>query len=125
MQPLNTLAKEEQRKIQVKGGKARAEQRRQRKSMREQANILLSLSFNVRDKNGKGLVENLKALGVPEDQIDNQMASMVALWQTSLHKGTNQVSAFEKLQELVGEKDKTQIESVNRITIVNDLPKED
>lgn len=93
--------------------------------MREQAKILLSLTFNVKDKNGRGLVENLKALGVPEEQIDNQMASLVALWQTTLHKGTNQVTAFDKLQELVGEKEKTQIESVNRITIVNDLPKEE
>lgn len=52
------------------------------------------------------------------------MASLVALWQTTLFKGTNQVSAFDKLQEIVGEKDK-KLEAKAEITIVNDLPKDE
>lgn len=103
-----------------KGGKRSGEVRRQRKAMREQAELLLSMTFNIQDKQGKGLVEQLKALGIPEDQINNQMASLVALWKTTLFNGKNQVSAFQELRDLVGDKE----EKATRIEIINDLPKE-
>lgn len=47
--PLNTLAKDKQREIQAKGGKARAKQRRDRRSLREALQAMLELSRTAED----------------------------------------------------------------------------
>lgn len=112
---------EKQREITSKGGKKSGEVRRARKAMKEQAELLLSMTFDVKDKKGQGLVEQLKALGIPEEQIDNQMASLVALWKTTLFSGKNQVSAFQELRDLVGDKEEIK---TTRVEIINDLPKD-
>ena len=114
------LSRKEVLEVNRKGGIKSGEVRRARKSMKEQAELLLSMTFDIKDKQGKGLVEQLKALGIPEDQINNQMASLVALWKTTLFNGKNQVSAFQELRDLVGDKE----EKATRIEIINDLPKE-
>ena len=114
------LSRKEVLEVNRKGGIKSGEVRRARKSMKEQAELLLSMTFDIKDKQGKGLVEQLKSLGIPEDQINNQMASLVALWKTTLFNGKNQVSAFQELRDLVGDKE----EKATRIEIINDLPKE-
>ena len=113
--------REEAKRNGQKGGKKSGEVRRQRKAMKEQAELLLSLPFNLTDKKGNELKEVLKKLGIDEDNIDNQMAMIVALWKTALGNGRNQVTAVQELRDIIG--DNTEKEAtVQRIEIINDLP---
>lgn len=116
--------REERRESASKAGKASGEARRQRKAMKEQAELLLSLPFNLIDKNGNELKEFLKKLGLNEDEIDNQMAMIVALWKTALGSGRNQVTAAQELRDIVGDKAEKE-QTVQRIEIINDLPQEE
>ena len=89
--------------------------------MKEQAELLLSLPFNLTDKKGNELKEVLKKLGIDDDNIDNQMAMIVALWKTALGNGRNQVSAVQELRDIIGDKEEKEA-TVQRIEIINDLP---
>lgn len=113
--------REEHSKDSQRGGQKSGEVRRQRKAMKEQAELLLSLPFNLTDKNGKELKEVLKKLGIDEDNIDNQMAMIVALWKTALGNGRNQVTAVQELRDIIGDKEEKEA-TVQRIEIINDLP---
>ena len=96
---------EEQREIATAGGKASGESRRARKAMRAQAELLLSLPL----KDAK-LSKQLEALGIDPDNIDNQMAMIIAMWQQVLKGKKGSVNAFNSLRDLVGEKPKEVIE---------------
>jgi len=85
---------------QSKAGKKSGEVRRKRKAMREQMEMLLSLPL----KNTK-LEQQLQKLGINKEEIDNQMALVVSLYQTALKGGTNSVQAFSFIQELVETKE--------------------
>lgn len=122
--PFNKRTKKEQREYAKKGGQKSGEVRRQRKAMKEQAELLLSLPFNLTDKNGNELKEVLKKLGIDENNVDNQMAMIVALWKTALGNGRNQVSAVQELRDIIGDKAEKE-EKVQRIEIINDLPSEE
>lgn len=113
--------REEHSKDSQRGGQKSGEVRRQRKAMKEQAELLLSLPFNLTDKKGNELKEVLKKLGIDEDNIDNQMAMIVALWKTALGNGRNQVTAVQELRDIIGEKEEKEA-TVQRIEIINDLP---
>lgn len=102
---------DEQRAIQSAGGKASGEARRKRKAMKEQAEMLLALPFQNReiqdqDGNVKSLLEEYKRLSGIEntEDIDNQMAMLIAMFNTVLGGGKGSVQAFNSLRELVGEK---------------------
>lgn len=116
--------REEAKKNGQKGGIKSGEVRRQRKAMKEQAELLLSLPFNLTDKKGNELKEVLKKLGIDEDNIDNQMAMIVALWKTALGNGRNQVTAVQELRDIIGDKNEKEA-TVQRIEIINDLPQEE
>lgn len=116
--------REEHSKDSQRGGQKSGEVRRQRKAMKEQAELLLSLPFNLTDKKGNELKEVLKKLGIDEDNIDNQMAMLVALWKTALGNGRNQVTAVQELRDIIGDKAEKET-TVQRIEIINDLPSED
>lgn len=118
------LTPEQRRENASKAGKASAEARRKRKVMKEQAELLLSLPFNLTDKKGNELKKVLKRLGIDEDNIDNQMAMIVALWKTALGNGRNQVTAVQELRDIIGDKVEKEA-TVQRIEIINDLPNED
>lgn len=122
--PWNKRTKSEQREYAKKGGKKSGEVRRQRKAMKEQAELLLSLPFKLTDRNGNELKEVLEKLGIDEENIDNQMAMIVALWKTALGNGRNQVTAVQELRDIIGEKAEKEA-SVQRIEIINDLPQEE
>ena len=79
-----------------KGGIASGESRRKKKAMREQMEMLLSLPFA--DEEAK---ENMKELGIPVDDIDNQMALMIATYQKAL---TGDTSAINIVREVIGER---------------------
>lgn len=103
--PFQDRTPSEHREIAVAGGKASGESRRARKAMREQAELLLSLPL----KDAK-LSKQLEALGIDPDNIDNQMAMIIAMWQQVLKGKKGSVNAFNSLRDLVGEKPKEVIE---------------
>jgi len=114
--PQSERTKEEQRKIAIKGGIASGKARRRKKLIKEQLELLLSLP--LKDENAK---KKLKQLGINADNLDNQMAMIISIWNKAL-KGD--IQAFNSIRDSVGEKPKDVIENINneqRIVIVNDL----
>ena len=122
--PWNKRTENEQREYAKKGGQKSGEVRRQRKAMKEKAKLLLALPFNIIDKQGNELKKILENLGIDENNIDNQMAMIVALWRTALGNGRNQVTAVQELRDIIGEKAEKEA-TVQRVEIINDLPQEE
>lgn len=107
--PVTKRTPREQKEISSKGGKASAEARRRRKTMKENAELLLSLSV----KNPK-LKKIMKELGINEDDQTNQMAMIISLMNKVITRGD--VSAFNSLQATIGEKPKETVEIEGNIT---------
>lgn len=108
-------SREEAKKNGQKGGQKSGEVRRQRKAMKEQMEMLLSLPFKQEKQ-----LKFMKNLGIEEEEIDNQMALIVAIYGKAL-KGD--VQAFNTIRE-VTQDDKT-VNQEERVQIVNDLPEEE
>lgn len=108
-------SREEAKKNGRKGGKKSGEVRRKRKAMKEQMEMLLSLPF----KQSEGL-DFMKDLGIEEDDLDNQMALIVAMYGKAL-KGD--VQAFNTIREVV--QDEKTVKDEDRVQIINDLPSEE
>lgn len=89
--PITSRSREEVREIGRKGGKASGKARREKKMLKDQINLLLSLP--LKDDKAK---KKLKGLGIDTNNIDNQMAMVIAMWQKAL-KGD--VSAFNTLRD--------------------------
>ena len=107
-----------------KGGQKSGEVRRQRKAMREQMEMLLSLPFNLKDSQGNDIAEMLSELGIEKESIDNQMAMIISLWQTATNsKSAQQIQAVREIREIV--QDEKNASNNNRIEIINDLPEDD
>ena len=107
-----------------KGGQKSGEVRRQRKVMKEQMEMLLSLPFNIKDNNGNDVAEMLSELGIEKESIDNQMAMIISLWQTATNsKSAQQIQAVREIREIV--QDEKNTNNTNRIEIINDLPEDD
>lgn len=114
-------SREEHRQDSAKGGVKSGEVRRQRKAMKEQLNLLLSLPFNLKDSKGREVKKMLAELGIDEEEIDNQMAMIISLWKTACTPGNkNQVTAFQEIRKVV--QDEQTISSEDRVQIINDLP---
>ena len=113
--PLNKRTKSEQREYARKGGQKSGEVRRKRKAMKEQMEMLLSLPFK-----SKKQFNFMKELGIEEDNIDNQMALIVAMYGKAL-KGD--VQAFNTIREVV--QDEKTVKDEDRVQIVNDLPNDE
>lgn len=96
-----------------KGGVKSGEVRRERKKIADQINLLLSLPFpDIQDKKGRQLKQTFYQLGIDPDNIDNQMAMVISMWQKAI-KGD--VQAFNTLRDTVGEKPKETITIDNSI----------
>lgn len=108
-------SREEAKKNGQKGGQKSGEVRRQRKAMKEQMEMLLALPFKQEEQ-----LKFMKDLGIEENEIDNQMALIVAMYGKAL-KGD--VQAFNTIREVV--KDEQTVKDEDRIQIVNDLPNEE
>lgn len=94
-----------------KGGKASGIARLRKKTMKEQLDLLLSKTANLDNiKNGDQIKEQLAILGIPVEEIDNQMLLIVSMYQTALTQGKNQVPAFVAIRDTVGDKPKDKIE---------------
>lgn len=94
--PLNKRSPEELKKITSAGGKASAKARKKRKAIKEQMEMLMALPLTSESAKKK-----LKALGIDEKDMDNQMAVCVAIMQRML-KGD--MAAVNKMLEITGEK---------------------
>lgn len=96
LKPIKTLSKEEAKKRGAKGGKASAKAKRERKAVKEQ--MLMLLSLPLKDERVKAKFEEL---GINTSDMDNQMALTVSLYQNAL-KGN--VKAMSLILEVIGEK---------------------
>lgn len=102
----NKIPKEEARKIQSKGGHASTKVRRERKAIRENLEILLALPVK-----NPTLKKKIKSLGIDDEDLSNQMAISISLFNEALHGNTK---AFELIRDTIGEKpiDKQEIKEI-------------
>lgn len=92
---LKRLSPSEARKNGRKGGKASAESRRQRKTLKENMNLLLDLEVTgTRDFN------KLTAMGIPVEEIDNAMLLTAAMFKKA---ASGDVAAYKEIRDLIGE----------------------
>lgn len=101
LKSFNQMPEEQAKAIRSKGGKVCQEKRKQRKLMREQAELLLSLP--LKDKAAK---KKLREMGVDADNQDNQMLIVLQLWRRA---AAGDLEATKLLIELMGEKAATQV----------------
>jgi hypothetical protein len=93
LQPVRS--KEEAREKGRKGGIASGKARKEKKLMKEQIELLLSLP--LKSKNAKN---QMKKLGIDSDNVDNQMAVIIGVWQKAIQ---GDVKAAEFLRNTLGE----------------------
>ena len=103
--PTTRRTKKEVREMTTKGGKRSGEVRRQRKTQREQLQLLLSLPL----KNPKAK-EQIKNLGIADTEINNQMAMNVAMFNLILKGGKGAVQAYNSINDLIGDNEKRKLE---------------
>lgn len=111
--PANMRSKEEASANGRKGGIKSGEVRRQRKAMRENLELLLSL--DVKDKKMKSV---MKALGLEDEELTNQMAMQVSMVREAL-KGN--VQAYKEIRDTVGEKPQENVKLDGSINTTNPL----
>lgn len=111
---LKVPTSEEARKYGAMGGIASGEARRQKKSLREKAKLLMSLSI-------KDQKELLKAqeLGLNEDDIDIEMMNLIHMLNIIKKENFNSVGAFNTLKELTDEQVETNEAPSININIVD------
>ena len=111
--PFNKRTPRERREISIKGANATNEQKRQRKAMREQMEMLLKLPpINAQAK------QKIKELGIDEKEIDNQMLLMVAIFNKAM-KGD--IQAVNVVRELIGERIQQAEVQIKQPTFIDDL----
>lgn len=93
--PFDKRTESEQREIASKGGKKSGEVRRQQKTMREYAKLLLGL--DIADKRKRNKLSNM---GVPDENLDNKMLIIVALMNEAQ---SGNVQACKELRSLLNE----------------------
>lgn len=105
------LTPSQRRENASKAGKASAIAKKKRKAMKEQMEMLLSLP--IKSTKTK---ESLKKLGIKSNEMDNQMALIVSLYQTALKGGKNSVQAFNAIMEMTEDKEKeTEKETLEKL----------
>lgn len=100
--PLNQRTKEEQKKICSKGGKKSGEVRREQKTYRDMAKAMLSAT--ITDEN---ILNEFKAYGLSETDV--KAYTLLGMIKASANGSHN---AFDRLMELIGEKEQNQNENV-------------
>lgn len=111
---LKVPTSEEARKYGAMGGIASGEARRQKKSLREKAKLLMSLSIQDQE-------ELLKAqeLGLNEEDIDIEMMNLIHMLNIIKKENFNSVGAFNTLKELTDEQVETNEAPSININIVD------
>lgn len=111
--PNVTLSKEEAEKLGRAGGIASGKARRKKKLIKDNIELLLSLPIkNTKTK------EQLKQLGIDDDEMNNQMALVIAMYQKAM-KGD--VQAFNTLRDTIGQKPIEKVETTEVPKIVDDV----
>ena len=97
-----------------KGGIASGEARRQKKSLREKAKLLMSLSIQDQE-------ELLKAqqLGLNKEEVDIEMMNLIHMLNIIKKENFNSVGAFNSLKDLTEEQDNNKETPQVQINIVN------
>ena len=96
--PMNKRSKEEARAMGQKGGIASGEARREKKSLREKAQLLMSLSIQDQEELLKA-----KKLGLDDKDIDIEMMNLIHMLNIIKKENFNSVGAFNSLKDLTGE----------------------
>lgn len=96
-----------------KGQEASARARAKKKSMKEQLELLFSLPI----KNDK-VKSQLKELGIEDNEMNNQMALLIAMYQKAL-KGD--VNAFNSIRDTSGNAVANKIEVVEKPIIEDNI----
>lgn len=114
--PINKRPPDEQKALSIKGGKASGVARRKKRDMRKQLEILLSI-----DLTNSSTHKRLAKLGIPEGQINNQMAVAVAMFQKAAN---GDVRAAEFIRDMLGYgmKQPGNTEPSIKVEIIDDLP---
>ena len=109
LQPNTTLSKEEAKKLGRAGGIASGKVRKQKKLIKDSIEMVLGL-----DVKSSKMREQLKKLGIEDEDMNNQLALVVAMVQKGL-KGD--VQAFNTIRDTVGQKpiDRTEVTEVPKI----------
>ena len=102
------LTSEQLRERARKGGKASAKAKGERKKIKEQMELLLSLPNKDAETKKK-----LKAMGIDIDNIDNQMAMVLSMYQKAI-SGDVQAATF--IRDSLGEK------VANKVNLDMNLP---
>ena len=100
--PFNQRTENEKREIAKKGGKKSGEVRREQKTYREMAKAMLSAT--ITDEN---ILNELKAYGLSETDV--KAYTLLGMIKAS---GNGSHNAFDRLMELIGEKEQNQNENV-------------
>lgn len=111
------LSKKEARERGRNGGLASVKARRKKRDMRKQLELLLSLDIGNSASHKK-----LAKLGIPEKDINNQMALNVAMFQKAI---SGDVRAAEFIRDMLGLNPKNQPisgEVKHKVEIIDDLP---
>lgn len=109
--PFNKRSQSEARENGAKGGKKSGEVRRQRKAIKEQMELLLSLP--VKDEKNKSFMQQL---GIDEDNMDNQMLLVMSVFSKAM-KGD--LEAFREIKGVIN--DMGSNNTSDRVMIVDDL----
>lgn len=92
--PMDERTENEQREIARKGGKKSGEARRRKKDMKAKMKLLLSLQPTTSQS------ELLAEIGVPEEDADNEMLLLVAMFQAATED--RDTKAFDKVMDVLG-----------------------
>lgn len=87
------LTPSERREIAQKGGKASGEARRRKKDMKQKMKALLELPAAANDR------EQLEALGVSPDDMDNEMVLVMSMF---LGAAQGDTKAFDRVIQILG-----------------------
>lgn len=114
-QNLKPLSTEKAREIGRKGGKASVKAKRKKKYIKEQLETLMLL-----DLNECKLKDNMRKLGIPEEELTIQNAMCVSLVQQSLN---GSIRAFSIIRDTLGQDPKTgnDKERVENIYFIDDI----
>lgn len=97
-----------------KAGKASVEARRKKKSLREKAELLMSLS--VKDEKD---IEKLNELGIDKEHQDIEMMNLIHMLNIIKKENFNSVGAFSSLKDLTDGETKSNETPVVSINIVD------
>ena len=100
--PFNQRTESEKREIAKKGGKKSGEVRREQKTYRDMAKTMLSATITDED-----ILNELKAYGLSETDV--KAYTLLGMIKAS---GNGSHNAFDRLMELIGEKEQNQNENV-------------